>query len=117
MKFNINTVGCPTLSVLNEKHKLELPETPTNVTHSEFMCNLKSVEGITNHGSLFSAQESIDPQDDEDLEEKLKHRNYKLVKELEQFCKNIKKQNSESVNLTMRFRLKIAEVFSATLRS
>ena len=72
MKFNINTVGCPTLSVLNEKHKLELPETPTNVTHSEFMCNLKSVEGITNHGSLFSAQESIDPQDDEDLEEKLK---------------------------------------------
>ena len=35
------------------------------------MCDLRSVEGITNHGSLFSAQEDIAPEDDEDLEEKL----------------------------------------------
>jgi len=56
---------------LNEKHQLELSETPTNKSHSEFLFGLKSVEGITNHGSVFSAQEEIAPEDDEDLGDKL----------------------------------------------
>jgi len=56
---------------LNEKHQLELSETPTNKSHSEFLFGLESVEGITNHGSLFSAQEEIAPEDDEDLGDKL----------------------------------------------
>ena len=72
LNFDFEAIGCKTLSTINKKHKLDLPETPTNTIHSGFLCDLRSVEGITNHGSLFSAQEDINPEDDEDLEEKLR---------------------------------------------
>jgi hypothetical protein len=71
LAFKIETIGCKTLSILNKKHKLELPETPTNTQHAQFLGELRTVEGITNHGSLFSAQEDVGPEDDEDLAEKL----------------------------------------------
>ena len=41
--------------------------TPTNQEHSKYLEALTIVEGITNHGSLFSSKEEISPEDDEDL--------------------------------------------------
>lgn len=37
LSFKMDTIGCKTLSILNKKHKLELPETPTNTQHAQFM--------------------------------------------------------------------------------
>ena len=41
------------------------------MNHLEFLDKLRNVEGVTNHGLLFSEQEEISPEDDEDLQEKI----------------------------------------------
>jgi hypothetical protein len=44
--------------------------TPSNVTHLKFLEGV--AEGVTNHGLLFSEQEEISPEEDEDLQDKIK---------------------------------------------
>jgi SNF2 family DNA or RNA helicase len=72
MKYDINEIGCETISIISNKHKggdmlQNVTETPTNVVHLDFLDKLRNVEGVTNHGLLFSEQEEISPEDDEDL--------------------------------------------------
>lgn len=59
----------------NDLGYLRLPKTPTNKSHPKFLTKLKNVKGITNHGILFSKQEEIQPEEDEDIEERLADNN------------------------------------------
>ena len=62
------------MEIINTKHKFSIPETPTNKTHTAFLKTLRFVEGLTNHGLLFSTQEEIQPEEGnaEDMEYALK---------------------------------------------
>jgi hypothetical protein len=62
---------CETLAAIKKRKGLELPDTPTNRLHSEFLENMIQVEGITNHGALFSGIENPDQEEDADLEERI----------------------------------------------
>jgi hypothetical protein len=40
LNFDINNIGCDTLKFINEKHRLNLPDTPTINSHKEYLENL-----------------------------------------------------------------------------
>jgi len=65
-KINKKNLTGPELKKMKEGNLsyLRLPDTPTNQVHSEYLTKLRLVEGITNHGMLFSSQEEISPEDD-----------------------------------------------------
>ena len=75
LKYDSEKRGCETVEIIQEKHKggdllKEVQTTPYNVQHLKFLEEV--TEGVTNHGLLFSEQEEISPEEDEDLQEKIK---------------------------------------------
>ena len=86
LQFDRDKIGCKTMDNINKKNLtgpelkrlkqgdlsyLKLPDTPTNKIHADYLTALNLVEGITNHGLLFSSQEEISPEDDQDIEKQL----------------------------------------------
>ena len=76
MKFDPEQVGSETIEIIKGKHEggdllKDIQDTPSNNVHLRFLDGLRIVEGVTNHGLLFSEQEEINEQDDEDLQERL----------------------------------------------
>ena len=76
MKFDSDQVGSETIQILKSKHEdgnmlKDIQDTPSNNVHLKFLDALRIVEGVTNHGLLFSEQEEINEQDDMDLNEKI----------------------------------------------
>ena len=71
LKFDPDEIGCETMDTIKAKDAMDLPDTPTNDIHTDFLEGLNLVEGITNHGQLFKGEEEISEQDDEDLQERI----------------------------------------------
>ena len=71
LKYDISTFGCETLKNINRRHELSLPDVPSMNLHRDYLESLEQVEGISNHGMLFSGTEEISPEDDKDLEAKV----------------------------------------------
>ena len=75
LQFDYDKIGCDTIDIINAKNgvdgDLELPKTPTLNAHIPFLNELLIVEGVTSHGQLFQAQEEINEEDDEELEDRI----------------------------------------------
>ena len=68
LKFDISKGkdDCETLEMINKKHRFSYLYTPYIKNHCQFLRDLDLVSGLSNHGSLFSVQEEISPEDDKE---------------------------------------------------
>ena len=62
LDFDSKEESCETIKILNSLHgnEMELVDTPTNKKHVNFLNSIPIVQGITNHGKLFSTDELPD---------------------------------------------------------
>ena len=75
IQYDLDKHGSETVSIIKDKHKdgdllKEVQSTPSNVAHLKFLED--HAEGVTNHGLLFSEQEEISLDEEEDLQEKIR---------------------------------------------